>query len=197
MPKPRNKLTYKEQRFVEELIVDWNITRAAEAAGYKSPRSSGYQQFYKPRIRAAIQRALGRQQIRTQISADGALNEMGRIAFCDLRQAFDEKGNPKNIQDIPEDVAKAISSIEVITNSGKEDDEKTSYTNKVRFWDKVKALKEIGNHYNMFTERREHTGKDGGPIEHSVNYEQKLRDAKQRAQQARSDVGDGSGELDS
>lgn len=41
------------------------------------------------------------------------------------------------------------------------------------------------------------TGENGGPIEHNVNFEQKLRDAKNRAQQARTGAGAGTRDSDS
>lgn len=194
--KDPTQLTYKQQRFVEEIIVDWHIKHAAERAGYspKTAHNSGWQLMQQDKIRNAIHEALQRQQERTRITADRALEEMARIAFADLRQAFDENGNLKAAGDMPDDVARAIASVKVFTNPAKEGEEAT-YTKQVRFWDKTKALEQIGKHFKMFAERREHTGEDGGPIqhEHNVSFEERLRDAKSRAQQERG----GSGESDS
>ena len=42
----------------------------------------------------------------------------------------------------------------------------------VKFQDQAKALENVAKHLGMFTERIEHTGKDGGPI--TVNFEGEL-----------------------
>lgn len=161
------KLTYKQQRFVEEMLVDWHITHAAERAGYSenTARNTGWQLMQQQKIQDAIQEALQRQQERTRITADRALEEMATIAFADLRKAFDENGNLKSPADMPDDVAKAIASIKVFVNPAN-DSEEITYTKMVKFWDKTKALDQIGKHFKMFTERREHTGEGGGPIQH-------------------------------
>ena len=51
-----NKLTSKQQRFVEEYCVDWNCTQAAIRAGYakKSAHASGWENLRKPEIKSAI-----------------------------------------------------------------------------------------------------------------------------------------------
>lgn len=57
--KNQPKLTYKQQLFVNEYIVDGNATRAAIAAGYnkKSARKMGCENVTKPDIQAAIEKA--------------------------------------------------------------------------------------------------------------------------------------------
>ncbi len=61
--------------------------------------------------------------------------------------------------------------------------------------DRLKASENLARSEADFIERREHTGEDGGPIqhEHNVSFEERLRDAKSRARQERK----GSGESDS
>ena len=50
------KLTAKQQRFVEEFIVDWNGTQAAIRAGYseKTARSIACEMLTKPYIQSAL-----------------------------------------------------------------------------------------------------------------------------------------------
>ena len=54
-----SKLTLRQQRFVEEYLVDLNATQAAIRAGYspKTARQQGHENLTKPYIEAAIQRA--------------------------------------------------------------------------------------------------------------------------------------------
>ena len=50
------KLTVKQERFVEEILVDTNAARAARIAGYNRLDSalSGWRNLRNPRIKAAI-----------------------------------------------------------------------------------------------------------------------------------------------
>lgn len=47
-----DKLTYKQRRFCEEYVIDWNATRAATAAGYSknTAYSIGQENLKKPEI---------------------------------------------------------------------------------------------------------------------------------------------------
>ena len=71
----KKKLTHKQQRFVEEYLVDLNATQAAIRAGYSKRRASeiGYQNYRKTQIQAAIDKALKEQSKRTQITTDYVL----------------------------------------------------------------------------------------------------------------------------
>lgn len=75
-------LTPKEQRFVDEFLIDANATRAALAAGY-SPKTADRQGSYlrnRPRVKAAIAKALREQQKRTLIKADQVLLDINDLA---------------------------------------------------------------------------------------------------------------------
>lgn len=89
------------------------------------------------------------------------------IALSDVREIVDENGNLKNIEDIPEHTRRAISGVDITEEfAGKGDDrEKVGYTKKVKVFDKLKALELLYKREGALTEKREHTGKDGGPIE--------------------------------
>ena len=81
MPKTAG-LTPKEQRFVDEHLVDGNGTRAATAAGYseKTAASTASRLLRKANIKAAIAKALKEQEKRTLISADDNLKRLDRLA---------------------------------------------------------------------------------------------------------------------
>jgi hypothetical protein len=68
-------LTDKQQRFVEEYLVDLNATQAAIRAGYSenTARQIGYENLAKPDIQAAIAEKRSEQAKRTAISADMVL----------------------------------------------------------------------------------------------------------------------------
>ncbi|AHG92142.1 Terminase small subunit (plasmid) [Gemmatirosa kalamazoonensis] len=75
-------LTPKQQRFVEEFIVDLNATQAAIRAGYSARVAAniGYENLQKPQIAAAIREAKAARSLRTQIEADDVLQRWWDLA---------------------------------------------------------------------------------------------------------------------
>jgi phage terminase small subunit len=111
----------------------------------------------KVRVRQAIQEAQARRAARVEVQADDVLRELLRIARADIAQAFDESGALLPVQEMPEDVRRAIASIEVEQVGG--DDGAVSFVKKVRFWDKSKGLELLGKHLKLFTDKVELSGK--------------------------------------
>ena len=81
------KLTPKQERFVQEYLVDLNALQAAIRAGYSKDTAGaiGHENLKKPEIQAAIAKARQEQQERTQITADSVVKEVALIAFADPR----------------------------------------------------------------------------------------------------------------
>jgi phage terminase small subunit len=75
------KLTPKEARFCEEMLVDGNQAQAAIRSGYseRCARETAYKLMQKPHIKAAVAKALKAQQERTQLTADQVLLDMKRL----------------------------------------------------------------------------------------------------------------------
>ncbi len=65
-------MTPKQQRFVDEYLIDLNATQAAIRAGYskKTARAVGSENLTKPDIRAAVAEAQQARSERTKIGAD-------------------------------------------------------------------------------------------------------------------------------
>lgn len=81
MPRRIAPFTPKEERFIAEYLVDGNGTRAATAAGY-APKNAGHQAkelLRRPRIKAAVAKAMKEQQERTLITADKVLLDIQNI----------------------------------------------------------------------------------------------------------------------
>lgn len=167
--KVRDDLTPKQARFVDEFLVDLNATQAAIRAGYKKHAAfaTGHENLRKPKIEAAIAEALKDQQQRTEITADDALKETGYIAFSDIRKLFNENGGLKKPHELDDDIAKAIAGIDVSTVKDGED---LIDVRKIKLWSKNDALEKLGKHFQLFVERKEVTGKGGGPIETETTH---------------------------
>lgn len=147
------KLTAKQQRFVEEYLIDLNATQAAIRAGYspKTANEQGARLLANASVQEAIAKAMAERSRRTGISQDRVIQELARIAFV----------NPKNIidfedasvrPDVTEDDLACIQSVKVKTTDGPKG---TSMEREVKLNDKMKALEQLGKHLGMFTEKVE------------------------------------------
>lgn len=84
------KLTPKQQRFVDEYLINLNATQAAIKAGYsaKTAYAIGNENLSKPEIVAAISKAKAKRAAKTEITAERVLEELGRIAFANAGDFF-------------------------------------------------------------------------------------------------------------
>ena len=75
------KLTAKQQRFVDEYLIDLNATQAAIRAGYseKTAFSIGTENLRKPLIQKAIQQRKQAREQRTEITQDRVIQELSAI----------------------------------------------------------------------------------------------------------------------
>lgn len=79
------KLTTKQQRFVEEYLIDLNATQSAIRAGYspKTAYSIGVENLKKPEINSAIQTAQAERQKRTLVTQDMVIKGLlSEAEFC-------------------------------------------------------------------------------------------------------------------
>lgn len=90
---PQLGLNPKQQRFVDEYLVDLNATQAAIRAGYSVDTAGaiGHENLKKPDIQLAITEARKLQQERTGITADKVLLEIASIAMADARELVEIK----------------------------------------------------------------------------------------------------------
>ena len=142
------KLTEKQQRFVEEYLIDLNATQAAIRAGYKpsSARQVGTENMSKPSIRACIDQAIAERSKRTGINQDRVIRELARLAFVNANDVIDMDEASIKCNDSEDDTA-AIASVKVKTIPTKEGD---GVEREIRLNDKLKALELLGKHLGMF-----------------------------------------------
>ena len=84
-------LTPKQERFVQEYLVDLNATAAVKRAGYSGKRASelGYQLLQKTTVQAAIQKAIQARSRRTAVTQDYVIGKLREIADKDASDAQD------------------------------------------------------------------------------------------------------------
>lgn len=90
---PQLGLTPKQQRFVDEYLIDLNGAQAAIRAGYSpdTARQIATENLAKPYIQLAIAEARKAMQERTHITADKVITELALIAFADARELSEVK----------------------------------------------------------------------------------------------------------
>jgi phage terminase small subunit len=89
------------------------------------------------------------------IDPNRVLREAGRLAYSDIRQLFDGEGNFLPINQWPDDIARAVSSVEVVKKNVTTGDGKVDDVLKVRLWDKTGRLQDLMKHHGQLTEKLE------------------------------------------
>lgn len=130
-------LTAKQQSFVDEYLVDLNATQAAIRSGYsaKTAAQIGEQNLRKLEISTAIQAAMNKRAERTQVDADYVLRTI-------------------------------VDTIERCKQAEPVLDREGSPTGEYKFDSGavLKGAELLGKHLKMFTDKTEHSGPNGGPI---------------------------------
>lgn len=164
MEKAEKKLTPKQQRFVDEYLIDLNATQAAIRAGYsaKTAGQTGDENLKKPEIMEKIQAALQARQERTELTADEVINDLREVR----------------------DIALGRKAVRVSVKS-KDDDggvifEEHEIT-QIDLQSANKSLELLGKHLSIFTEKVEVSGSvDVEVLEMLAQQEQQSRQQSQK-----------------
>lgn len=140
-------LKHQHQLFVANYIKTENATKAALAAGYseKSAATQGSRLLKRLDISGALQAHELKIAKKRSITAENILRELGNIAFFDVRDLYREDGSLKAISELPDHVARAVSSIDNDGFKGK----------KVRTHSKMEALQLLAKHLNIINSEQE------------------------------------------
>lgn len=144
-------LTAKQQRFVEEYLIDLNATQSAIRAGYsvKNAGKIGSELLQKTRIKSAVDKALAIRSRRTGINQDRVLLELAKVAFLNSVDVINMDEATIRGDANREDTA-AIASVKV-KRIPTEDGDITE--REVKTYDKLKALELLGKHLGMFKDK--------------------------------------------
>lgn len=142
------ELTPRQQRFVEEYLVDLNATQAAIRSGY-SPKTAGAigsENLQKPEIADAIAIAKARRSERTEITIDAVLKELAAIGFANAGDFF--SWGPDGITVLPKESLTreqqaAVAEVAQTTT-------KDGGSVRVKLHSKADALEKIGRHLGGF-----------------------------------------------
>jgi phage terminase small subunit len=144
------KLTDKQQRFVDEYLIDLNATQAAIRAGYSVNNSDkiGSELLGKTRVLEAVSRVMAERSKRTGITVDKVVIELARIAFVNITDIVDAKCRIREDAS-PDDLA-CIESIKVKQS---ESETGSMVEREVKIASKLKALELLGKHLGMWNDK--------------------------------------------
>lgn len=144
------KLTEKQQRFVDEYLIDLNATQAAIRAGYsvKTANEQGSQNLAKLSIQQAIAEQMAERSKRTGINQDRVVLELAKIALVKMTDIVDSQGRIK-FDASPDDLA----CIESVKYKESESDTGSSVEREVKIASKLKALELLGKHLGMWNDK--------------------------------------------
>lgn len=154
------KLNPKQQMFVRFLLADpdFNATAAARKAGYAQPKLRAYKLMNEPAICKHLGKAIKKRQEQEDVSditQVRVLKELASVGFSNIQAMVDENGAIKPLHTLPDEVARAISSVDVEerTFRGGDGEPVTVVNTKVRLWNKTDALEKIAKHLGMMHEK--------------------------------------------
>ena len=157
-------LTAKQQRFVDEYLIDLNATQAAIRVGYS--KKTADQQASRLLTNIKVREYLAQRQAdranRTEITQDKVLKELAKIGFSDIRKIVrwgetqvrmvdGEDDGPEDM--VPYHGLALIDSTEIDDNTAGAIAEVSQGRDglKVKLHDKKGALVDIGRHLGMFS----------------------------------------------
>lgn len=150
-----------------EYLKDLNATQAYIRAGYNVSevvaKVNGSRLLTNANVRHKIDELMGKRAARVGVCSDRVLDELQRLGYSDAKDIYNEDGTIKHMKEWPEDLRRAVASIEVVETFEMVRGEKiwTGYNKKVKFWDKPKSLELLGRHKKLFTDKVEHSGHIG------------------------------------
>ena len=160
-------LTPKQQRFVEEYLIDLNATQAAIRSGYseKTARDIGCENLAKPNIAKAIEEAQNKRQEQTQIDAAYVLKRLVEIDQMDVLDIMDDQMKIRPVNEWPKVWRQYVVNLENLELSDGE-----GCFKKIKWPDKVKNLELLGKHVSVgaFKDKIEHSGDPNNPINMSL-----------------------------
>lgn len=160
-------LTDKQQRFVDEYLIDLNATQAAIRAGYseKTAKEIGSENLTKPNIAKAIQEAQNKRTEQTQIDAAYVLRRLVEIDQMDVLDIMDDQMKIRPVNEWPKVWRQYVVNLENLELSDGE-----GCFKKIKWPDKVKNLELLGKHVSVgaFKDKIEHSGDPNNPINMSL-----------------------------
>lgn len=127
------KLTKKQERFVEEYLLDFNTTQAAVRAGYSKLHAGriGYENLQKVHIQSAINYKQKQLMVSSGVTPERVVKELTKLAFLEPGDLFDSEWNIRPHEQVPDQVKAAITSVSRTTTPSGGSTVKVTLVNKL------------------------------------------------------------------
>lgn len=87
------------------------------------------------------------------IDPDRSMREAARLAYSDIRELYDADGKLLPIKEWPDDIARAVKSIESVTGNVDKGDGKFDQVVKIQLWDKPRKVENLMKHHGQLNEQ--------------------------------------------
>ncbi len=145
------KLTPLQERFKNNILSGMTAKDAYIKAGYKARGAAAEvnasRLLRNAKMKPILKEAQKRAADKAEVTQERILREEMRLAYLNPSSLFDENGSQIPIHKLPEDVARAITGLEVIEQA----DGKVKH--KYKFSDKGKALERLSRHLGMYNDK--------------------------------------------
>ena len=166
-------LTARQERFVEEYMIDLDAKNAAIRAGYsaRSAKTLGPRLTKMKNVAARIEEEKAKRARRTGITAERVLRELAQLAFFDASKCLGMlNGDMEKMEDF--DASKCLGMLNGDMEKMEELERETASIAaikigkggiEIRFHDKTRALELLGRHMGIF--REENAGREAIQVE--------------------------------
>lgn len=161
------ELTPKEAIFVDAYCATLSYTKAAQAAGYKSPGIQGPNIAKRPKVRAELDKRLNQVARKYKIKRNGVIEQLSYALNRDVREFFDDDGIALTPDKLPKSAAAVVDYFEQTEEYDTEGNRtiKTKY----KLVPKLGAIDLALKHKGMLTEKVQHEHNHKGKI--TVDWE--------------------------
>src|SRR5476651_1053698 len=144
-----NRLTFKQQKFCNEYLVSFNAYQAALLAGYTENTARKAEILHVPLVQTYLREVMNKAAARAEITHGLLLNEYRKIAFANMGNYFDYRGDHKRMCELTDDEKAALSHYH-IANITDNDGFIRGEVRNIKLHNKMAALDRIARHLNFF-----------------------------------------------
>lgn len=153
------KLTPKQQRFVEEYLIDLSATAAARRAGYseRTANQQGPRLLVNVGVAEAIASAMKVRAERVQVDAAYVVQRLVEIDKMDVLDILNDDMSLKPVSGWPRVWRQYLSGFDLAEMFEGSGDERAmvGVLKKIKWPDKVKNLELLGRHFSIFNDKLE------------------------------------------
>jgi phage terminase small subunit len=154
-------LNAKQQRFVDEYLIDLNATQAAIRAGYsgKTAEQIGYQLLQRTSVAEAVAAGKAALAEKSGVTVERIVAELSKLGFSNMDNFVRRTSEGDIYTDFSEVTHEQMAAVGEVTvetyKEGRGDDAKDVKRVKFKLADKRAALVDLGKHLGMFVDRSE------------------------------------------